>query len=78
MTSKKVAQRKRCKNCGSDLDAIWFTDLMTEEWSWNGEGYNECSARHSLITDPEQPVFCPHCKSVLGMGLDFGFGKDYK
>lgn len=74
----KKFKRKRCKVCGKILEAIWFTALMTEEWSWNGEGYNECTARHSLITDPEQDVICPHCEYVLGTGRDFGFGKDYK
>jgi len=51
---------------------------MTEEWSWNGEGYNECTARHSLVTDAEQPVLCPYCEEVVGTGLDFGFGTGYK
>jgi len=64
-----------CKACGEVLDRIWFTALTTEEWSWNGEGYNECSARHSLVSDPEQPVLCPYCESVVGTGSDFGFGK---
>ena len=78
MSPIKKARRKRCKNCNRILDRIWFTALMTEEWSWNGEGYNEYSARHSLITDPEQPVRCPCCDNVVGTGLDFGFGKGYK
>lgn len=65
---------RTCKNCGEILDRIWFTDLMTEEWSWNGEGYNECTARHSLVTDSEQSVICPNCESVVGTGIDFGFG----
>ena len=56
MVSKKRSRRKRCKNCGSILDAIWFTALMTEEWSWNGESYNECTAKHSLTTDPDSNV----------------------
>ena len=42
MIAKKEARRKRCKNCNRVLDRIWFTALMTEEWGWNGEGYNEC------------------------------------
>ena len=46
---------------------------MTEEWSWNGVGYNECTARHSLVTDPEQSVICPHCEQIVGTGIDFGF-----
>ena len=78
MTSKEVTERVRCKNCGEILDAIWFTALMTEEWSWNGEGYNECSARHSLITDPDANVSCPHCEEIVGIGRDFGFGEGYK
>jgi len=71
-------RRKHCRNCGEILDVIWFTALMTEEWSWDGEGYNECIARHSLVTDPEQNVICPNCEHVVGTGLDFGFGKGYK
>lgn len=51
---------------------------MTEEWSWNGEGYNECTARHSLVTDPEQPVLCPHCEKVVGTGIDFSFEENNK
>ena len=78
MIAKKEAKRKRCRNCNRILDRIWFTALMTEEWSWNGKGYNECSARHSLITDAEQPVLCPYCEEVVGTGLDFGFGTGYK
>lgn len=77
MFKKKMTRRKRCKNCGRILNAIWFTALTTEEWSWNGEGYKECIARHSLITDPDQPVFCPHCENVVGTGLDFDFGADH-
>ncbi|MBM3119526.1 MAG: hypothetical protein FJ006_08275 [Chloroflexi bacterium] len=78
MDGKKKPRRKRCKNCHRILDAIWFTALMTEEWSWGGEGYYERSARHSLVTDPEQNVICPNCEHVVGTGLDFGFGKGYK
>jgi hypothetical protein len=73
MVSKKIVRKKRCKNCGEMLDRIWFTALMTEEWSWNGWNW-ECTARHSLVTDPEQPVLCPHCEKVVGTGIDFGFG----
>jgi hypothetical protein len=51
---------------------------MTEEWSWNGEGYNECSARHSLVTDPQHTVRCPNCDKIVGTGFDFGFGVGYK
>ena len=72
--TKKEARRTRCQNCNRILNRIWFTALMTEEWAWNGEGYNECIARHSLVTDPEQPVLCPYCEEVVGTGLDFGFG----
>ena len=73
MDIKKKVARTQCKHCNRILDRIWFTALMTEEWSWNGEGYNECTARHSLIADPEQLVLCPDCKNVVGTGLDFGF-----
>ncbi len=73
MPNKKPMRRKRCKNCKKILDAIWFTAVMTEEWIWTGDGYNECSARHSLVTDPEQNVICPNCESVVGTGLGFGF-----
>jgi hypothetical protein len=73
MCRKKIKRRKRCKTCGRISDAIWFTALMTEEWRWNGEGYNECSVRHGLITDREQPVLCPNCENVVGTGIDFGF-----
>jgi len=45
MSTQKKARRKRCKNCGKILDSIWFTALMTEEWSWNGKGYNECASK---------------------------------
>lgn len=74
MVSKKMTKRKRCRSCGRILDAIWFTALMTEEWSWNEEGYNECTAKHSLVTDWNQPVQCPHCDKIVGTGIDFGFG----
>jgi len=75
MFSEKDNKMVRCENCGEILDRIWFTALTTEEWSWSGEGFNECTARHSLVTDPEQPVVCPYCESVVGTGLNFGFGK---
>ncbi len=78
MTVRKKARRKRCKHCNRILNRIWFTALMTEEWSWNGAGYNECTAKHSLVTDPEQSVQCPCCNNIVGTGLDFGFGKGYK
>jgi len=63
----------RCKNCGKLLDRIWFTALCTEEWSWYGEGYDECTARHSLTTDPDSNVECPYCGEVVGTGRDFGW-----
>lgn len=66
---------KRCPKCREILDRIWFTALMTEEWSWNGDGYNECTAKNSLVTDPEQSVVCPYCGNVVGTGQDFSFGK---
>lgn len=78
MTNKKECRIRRCKNCNMILDRIWFTALMTEEWSWNGEGYDECTARHSLTTDPDSKVICPHCEQVIGRGRDFGFGEGYK
>ena len=71
---KKISRRKRCKNCNRILNRIWFTASMTEEWSWNGEGYRECTARHSLVTDSAQEVICPSCEHVVGTGSDFGFG----
>jgi len=73
MKNKKEIEMKRCKYCHKVLDRIWLTAQMTEEWSWNGEGYNECTAKNSLATDPEQPVLCPHCGEVIGTGIDFGF-----
>ena len=78
MIAEKETRRKRCKNCNRILDRIWFTALTTDEWTWTGEDYNECTARHSLVTDPEQPVLCPNCEAVVGTGLDFGFGVGYK
>lgn len=75
MSSNNNYRIKRCKNCGKKLDSIWFTSLMTEEWSWTGEGYNECTARHSLVTDPQENVICPKCGHIVGTGFDFGFGK---
>ena len=75
---KRRKTRKRCRNCGEILDAIWFTALMTEEWSWTGESYNECTAKHTLVTDPQCAVQCPNCGKDVGTGLDFGFGQGYK
>lgn len=74
MAAIRKRRRKRYQSCNRILDRIWFTALMTEEWSWNGEGYNECTAMHSLVTDPEQNVICPNCESVIGTGRDFAFG----
>ncbi len=71
-------RRMRCKNCGRILNVIWFTALMTEEWTWDGTGYNECTARHSLITNPDSNVICPNCEQVIGTGRDFGFGQGFK
>lgn len=73
MDTKKKPARKRCKNCNTILDRIWFTALMTEEWTWNGIGYNECTARHSLTTDSHCKAICPNCEQVIGTGQDFGF-----
>lgn len=78
MTKKQKARKKCCPHCGNFLDSIWFTAVMTEEWSWNGDGYFEGTARHSLVTDPEQNVLCPECEKVIGTGLDFGFEKGFK
>lgn len=78
MAAKKRPSRVRCKRCGKILDAIWFTALMTEEWSWDGLGYRECTARHSLVTDPEQNVECSQCGNVVGTGRKFGFGEGFK
>jgi len=74
MENERILEIKKCPFCGEMLNRIWFTALMTEEWSWNGWHW-ECSARHSLINDPEQNVLCPDCENVIGTGLDFGFGK---
>lgn len=73
MITKQKGDRVCCRNCGKFLDAIWFTALCTEEWTWNGEGYNECTARHSLTADPDENVICPHCGQKVGTGRDFGF-----
>ena len=78
MVSNRLIRRKRCRNCGEILNAIWFTALMTEEWTWNGTGYTECTARHSLITDPDSKVICPNCEQIIGTGRDFGFGQGFK
>jgi len=78
MVSNRLIRRKRCRNCGEILNAIWFTTLMTEEWTWNGTGYTECTARHSLITDPDSKVICANCEQVIGTGRDFGFGQGFK
>lgn len=78
MGIKRKVTRRRCKNCNRTLDHIWFTAVMTEEWSWNGESYNECTAKHSLVTDPDSNVICPNCEEVIGTGRDFGFGESYK
>jgi len=77
MISKKKDRLKRCKNCGETLHSVWFTALMTEEWSWNGWHW-ECTTRHSLTTDPDSKVICPNCEQVVGTGRDFGFGRGYK
>lgn len=66
--------KKRCKNCGEIIERIWFTAMMTEEWTETGSGW-ECTARHSLVSDPQHEVLCPECEAVVGTGYDFGFGK---
>jgi hypothetical protein len=77
MSNEKRVREERCKHCGEILDTIWFTAQMTEEWSWNGWHW-ECTARHSLVTDPDQSVICPNCERVVGTGRNFGFGTGYK
>jgi hypothetical protein len=77
MIDRKKVGEERCNHCGEILDAIWFKALMTEEWSWNGWQW-ECTAKHSLASDPEHPVICPHCEMTVGTGYDFGFGIGYK
>jgi hypothetical protein len=74
----KKTRRKRCKNCGEILNAVWFTALMTEEWPWNGNGYNECTAKNSLVNDYDQNVICPNCEHVVGTGIDFNFGRGFE
>ena len=72
MEDGRIPEKKKWPFCGEMLDRIWFTALMTEEWSWDGTQW-ECSAMHSLVTDPEQSVLCPECENIVGTGLDFGF-----
>lgn len=72
MGKEVIYKEKNCPACGEILDRIWFTALMTEEWTWNGDNW-EYSTRHSLVTDREQPVLCPNCEHVVGIGIDFGF-----
>ncbi|MCH7770783.1 MAG: hypothetical protein IIA49_07165 [Bacteroidetes bacterium] len=61
-----------CKNCRKILDTINFKAHMIEQWTWNGYTW-ECVAHNSLTTDPEQPVHCPECDEIVGIGKDFGF-----
>ncbi len=77
MSKNEEESIKRCHNCNEQLDRIWFTAQMTEEWTWNGWCW-ECTAKHSLITDSDQPVLCSHCEAVVGTGRDFGFEIGYK
>ena len=44
-----------------------FTGII---WCWCEQ--HDCTARHSLVTDAEQPILCPYCEEVVGTGLDFG------
>ncbi|GAB61065.1 hypothetical protein KSU1_B0208 [Candidatus Jettenia caeni] len=78
MTNGGKGKRIRCKSCHRVLNKIWFTALCTEEWSWNGKEYNECTAMHSLTNSPDSNVECPHCGNIIGTGRDFGFGEGYK
>lgn len=77
MEDERKIGKGRCKHCHELLDHIWFTALMTEEWSWNGLDW-ECTARHGLVTDYKQPIICPNCEKVVGTGVDFGFGEGFK
>jgi hypothetical protein len=61
-----------CSNCGTKIDSLNFTAVMTEQWTWNGEEW-ELVARHSLANDPEQHVRCVECDAIIGTGKDFGF-----
>lgn len=78
MAVKKKAMKKRCWKRKEIPERIWFTALMTEERTWNREGYNECTAMHSLTTDPQSNVECSRCDAVVGTGYDFGFGENLK
>ncbi len=64
--------KKTCKNCGTKIERINFTAIMTEQWVWNGETW-ECCAHNSLIRDSQQNVYCSECDAIIGTGRDFGF-----
>ena len=63
---------KTCSNCGTKIERINFTAIMTEQWEWNGENW-ECCAHNSLVKDPQQNVRCTECDAIIGTGRDFGF-----
>ncbi len=69
-----MKQFKKCENCGTTIERIHFSTNMTEEWTWNGSNW-ECTARHTLVNDPKQNVFCPEYGNNIGTGINFGFGK---
>ena len=71
--TKVLKRQRRCKKCGEILDSILFTHIITEEWSWTGDGIWECSEYPTLVDLPHKPVRCPNCEVVVGTGLEFGF-----
>lgn len=75
MENLKKYKIKSCPCCHIKLDRIWFTALMTEEWTWNGHNW-ECSAKHNLVDDFDQDVLCPNCEQVVGTGIDFSFNNN--
>ena len=69
---KEQQEEKICSECGFILNRIHFTSIMTEEWTYNGQTWEQ-TAHHSLVTDNEQEVYCPECSAIVGKGIDFGF-----
>jgi len=74
--SDKSCRRKRCTNCGEILDAIWFTALMTEEWRWNGEGYNDAVQGIALSLTRSNQSFAHTVRMSWGQGWISAFRKD--
>ena len=68
---------KNCTSCGIKLEKIVYTGVFSEEWQWNGTGW-ECLGFTSLIHNPEKDVVCPECGNRVGTGIDFGFAKSIK